>query len=243
MATAPSTKRFQSQAFPAEQRPLVEALNDVLTSAALAIGTLPAVVIRRFDVTMPDDWTTPALSGLWLAQSPVGYRKRPDGSIEFRGVLTGGAHGTTAIFTLPTALRPASLTLLPVAQSSASAPAGLLQVFATGEVVAPVVGSIQSGTSAYFSLDGVQFAAADLATPTLARPIQLAAGGLPSVNGLLALSCLDVTTTTPVAAPIPSVSWSANAPNGVPGVQINALPGLAGGRTYTLTVALVAGVV
>ncbi len=241
MARASSLTRLQPQDYPEAQSRLVNDLNPFLASINQALGGGLGFenlrqAVREITVTMPADATAPTLAGTWVAQTTVGYVKDVNGIVRLSGVLTGGTYGTTAIFTLPSDFCPAEFKPFPVAQSALSEPQGLLQIFATGEVVAPVVTSVQSGTSTYLSLEGVSFQAADNSAglPGAPFPITVSRGALAQVRSALVIDCYDWTSGSPVGAPYPSISWQPTAA----GISLTRLVGLSPNRTYKLRLLL-----
>jgi hypothetical protein len=246
MGRPSSLKRLVAADYPTEQRRLVNDLNPFLSSTSLALGGALTfdnmhAVVREFTVTAPALFTNvTTLGNLWTAlYGPIGYAKSSDGMVTLRGVLTGGTYGSTAIFTLPAAYCPSVTNIFPVAQSSLFEPAGVLQIFPTGEVVAPAVTSVQTGSSTYLSLDGVSFEASDNSAPT-PLSLNLTIGNLPQAGNLTVLSCLDVTSGTPVAAPFPAVAWQPAFVSGSPVAQIRSLVGLGADRRYKIRVVIYA---
>ncbi len=237
MARAATLKRLQANDYPPEVRRLVETVNAFFASTSDAIGTLPNLVVREITVTMPAAVAQPTLSGTWTTlYGTVGYTKTGT-TVALQGVLTGGTYGPTALFTLPSAFCPSAERLFPVAQSSAVyTPAGLLQVFPTGEVVAPAVTSVQTGQSVFLSLDGVTFQTSDGSPQALSTALNVTAGDLSSVTGVVAVACFDGTSGSPVAAPCPVVGWAPTAT----GIQITSLVGLSPSRRYTIRLVLAA---
>ncbi len=222
--------------YPPEQRRLVDALNPFLKSTTAALGRNPQILVREFTVTMPSISVAATLGGLWVAQTPVGCTKTGN-TVRLYGTATGGTYGTTALLNLPEAYAPDVLRLFTVAQSSLYQPAGQIQIFPSGAVVAPVITSVQSGVSTFLSLDGVSFDVGTAASaPGAPFPIALSTGDLKSVQGVEVWACHDVTTGSPVPAPYPALAWEPTAA----GINLTNLVGLVPGRRYTLRLVLFA---
>ncbi len=208
--------------------PFLTDVGNLLT--ALTFGNMPNVD-KTLAFTVPALLQEPAaLAGAWTALTTVGYYKDA-GRVWLQGILTGGTYGATPIFTLPAAYWPAETQTLSAAQSSLFEPAGRIAVSVDGEVVAPTITAVQSGVSTYLSLDGLSFPSSDpsLVSPGSPFPFLISTNTLGGpAKSLLILSCQDVTSGSPVAAPYPGVAW-------VPvtgGVQITQLVGLLPGRRY-----------
>ncbi len=235
MGQLPARRRLVASNYPPEQKALVDDLNPFLTDTgnlltALTFGNMPNVD-KTLAITVPARLVEPtSLAGAWSALTTIGYYKDA-GRVWLQGILTGGTYGTSAIFTLPETYWPAEIQALSAAQSSLFEPAGRVTVSTIGRVIAPTILSVQSGASTYLSLDGLSFPAADPSPVAPGSPFPFlistnALGG--PAKSLLVLSCQDVTSGSPVAAPYPGVAW-------VPvtgGVQITQLAGLLPERRY-----------
>ncbi len=235
MGQLPARRRLVASKYPPEQKTLVDDLNPFLTDTgnlltALTFGNMPNVD-KTLAITMPSVLVQPTLAGAWVASTTVGSYKA-NGRVWLQGKLTGGTYSdSVAVFNLPSDQWPDEVQYLTARQDSLFTPSGAVNVGVDGKVLAPVILSVQSGTSTYLSLDGLSFPAADPTPSVQGSPFPFlistnALGG--PAKSLLVLSCQDVTSGSPVAAPYPGVAW-------VPvtgGVQITQLAGLLPGRRY-----------
>lgn len=249
MSLAPQRTRVTAEDM-ADPKRAARALSPFLTDATAALNS--RLSLKNFPcldatvtVTMPERWLSPGPIGGWTKPNPayasVGYWKDASGTVHLRGVLSGGTYSNVdPIFTLPTAFAPASYVLLSAAQSSLFEPAGIIEVRTDGGIYAPVVTSVQSGTSTFISLDGLSFESADQSPqdPGNPFPILLNPSQLPPGNRVVSvLSCVD-TTTGVEAATVPAVRWDVQTYSGVPYVRILDFVGLLPSHTYRLRVAV-----
>lgn len=99
-------------------------------------------------------WTAPTFLNSWTNYgggfNPAGYYQDAMGRVHLRGLIAGGSLNTEA-FALPTSLAPAYQQLF---NAMASSGAVRVDVTTAGEVV---IGSGDSGTPTWLSLDGIQF--------------------------------------------------------------------------------------
>lgn len=248
MSLAPQRTRITREDMANPER-AARALSPVLTDVAgalnsrLSLRNVPSLD-KTIRVTMPERWLSPGvLSGGWVKPNPayasVGYWKDASGRVYLRGVLSGGTYSNSEpIFTLPSGFAPAKYALFSAAQSSVFEGAGVIEVRSDGGVYAPIVTSVQSGTSTYISLDGISFEAADLTPqdPGNPFPILLSTGGLPPGQRIVSVaSCVD-TTTGVAGATLPSVRWDVATFSGVPYVRLLDLVGLQPSRAYEIRV-------
>lgn len=246
MSRLPQTRRLVASDYESDDvQRLVGALNVFLTDTSDALRGLSAenlrCAVRTIDVTMPVRDVSPTLSGGWTGTAS--FRKDDSGLVRLAGSLSGGTYGSSAIFTLPAGYRPAANRSFEVVQTSLFTPAGRLNVLTTGEVVAPAVTSVQSGTSSELFLDGVVFLAADERPPVLGTPFPLlldVSEVREAPNALLVLGCEDWTGGSGVAAPYPDPSWDIVKTGGARQVRLSHLSGLVPGRRYRVRLAALA---
>lgn len=251
MNQSPQARRITAEDA-ADPARLARALSAFLddTSRSLASGlslSSFAALDNTITVTMPDRWLSVGSTGSWAKPSTAyyatGYWKDASGTVHLRGTLSNGTYGTTPIFTLPAGFRPAKNTLFSVAQSCPTYQgSGTVEVQSDGDVIAPAITSVQTGTSTYLSLDGISFEAADLSPQAAPAPfpILLSTAGLPAGNRVVAIaSCVDLTGGD-VAATVPAPRWDIAVVSGVPYARLLDLVGLQPARQYRLRVIVLA---
>lgn len=247
MARAPQARRIPLDGAPQEVSRVLDLLNPALTDLNIALtGGLTFENMQAFatdlNVAVPSVWTDATLSAGWTKPNPyyltTGYAKDFDGTVRLRGVLSGGTYSnSTPIFTLPAALAPAAYQLFVVAQSSVFEGPGTVEVRTDGGVYAPVVTSVQSGTSTYLSLDGISFRAGNTAPPPLASPFPLYvdASSLPAgPQSVFAVACTDYSSGSAAPAPLPAVGWESAQLGGKRVVKVSYLSGLSPERKYVV---------
>lgn len=190
-----------------------------------------------FDFTMPSRWTPLTLAGSWVAEAGFnepGYTVAPDGTVRLRGAVSGGAYGTT-IAVLPGGARPSKFLSVPVSQACALyEPVGVVSVKPTGVIEAPVVTSVQSGTSTFLSLEGITFDAAEPAATVPGSPFPLRAILLQgaTIGTVFVTGAEDTTGRRVQPAPVASVVWDVATTNGSRVFRVLDFPGLIPGHSY-----------
>ncbi len=238
MARAPQARQLDPREFPPEQRKLVEALSSVVTD----VGNLFAKGIT-FDgirglsadlqIAAPPNPSPAEFAGNWTAFSPVSYQ-RTGNRVFLDGIVYGGTYGATPIFTLPLGFHPAQTQVLYAVQSSLFTPAGLLEISTTGEVVAPTVTSVQSGTSAYLSLAGLSFETADApVSPGAPFPLLVKTPFKP--QEAFVTGCWD---SVGDPAPLPVLTWGVVLSGTELVLSVLALDGLIPESKYTVRLAV-----
>lgn len=220
---------------------LARLLGPFLTGATTAIGGLPQYVIRTLDVAMPDRWTQITLGSGW-AKGAVGYAnpaywRDSQGVVHLRGVATSGTYSNSVpAATLPQSCWPAKASLHAVVQRNATfEPAGIVEIQADGDVMAPVVTSVQTGTSTFLSFDGISFDAADQRPqpPVAPFPILFPFGLASTPKSVIPLSCID-TTDSPQLVACPGVRWDTALNGNTPMLRVLDLVGLMPTRRYRI---------
>jgi hypothetical protein len=190
---------------------LLRLLNDLQGQVGNAFGILPARVTRDIGFLAPARWIDASLVNSWVSYgsgyATPGFAKNEEGRVRLRGAAKLGTYGSSAIFTLPEAFRPPRAVSFPAVQSNATyEPAGRINISAAGVVTAPDITMVQTGTSDFFSLEGVEFDADDLSPPKLSTPIVLTNLGLSvPATRCIAVACVDQGSGLP--APLPRIAW------------------------------------
>jgi hypothetical protein len=247
MARAPQARRIPVEEATGDVARVLSYLNPAMTDLNVALtGGLTFANMQAFatelSVAVPSPWTTATLASGWVKPNPAyataGYYKDFDGTVRLRGVISGGTYSnSTPVFTLPASMAPASSRLFVVAQSSLTEGPGLVEVRSDGGVYAPVVTSIQSGTSTFLSLDGIAFEAGSIAPPPLGSPFPLYVDTTTLPSGPLsvfAVACTDYSSGSAAPAPLPQVGWNADQLGGRNVVKVSYLAGLLPGRKYVV---------
>lgn len=153
-----------------------------------------AAQVADIDVAPSSDWQTATYAGAWgtFAGPPAGmtaqYVKLENGLVRLRGLVVGGATGTT-VFTLPTDYAPDRQITLP-AETSALLSA-TVTIGTTGTVVVAF-----AGAPAWISLDAGTFVAADRhpeINDSTGQKVKLSLPAGRKVQGVQVLKARDVT--------------------------------------------------
>jgi hypothetical protein len=142
-----------------------------------AIGEYTVVVAApgqqaTLNITM-DGWHTvgaagePAFQNSWSSTGgiygPFQFRKNPEGKVQFRGTIQGGATNTS-VFTLPTGYRPPGYTYIPVLGDAGGA-GNYIGIDSAGVVVGTRAGSAIHASNVEFDTDTVLQTASVAAQP------------------------------------------------------------------------------
>lgn len=118
----------------------------------------PAFVAATRGLGYTGDWVAPTLQNSWVNYGSgfgdAGYRMRPGGIVELRGLVTGGTYGaagTTQAFTLPEGYRPSQRMFFGIHNTGNAM--GRIDIFDTNGRVQPSYGA------GYAVLDGITFLA------------------------------------------------------------------------------------
>lgn len=134
---------------------------ETLKGAALSVGDRVQVIGTRRSLLVLDQpapvgdtsWRAATFANAWVdygaGYNPAAYRKDVRGWVHLRGLVKSGTVGAT-IFNIPAGYRPAFRQLFVTISNSAI---GRCDVDTGGNVIA------QSGSNAWFSLDGLTFLA------------------------------------------------------------------------------------
>jgi len=196
-----------------------------------------AFEVRTVRITTPaTDWVTPALLNSWADNAGggevPGYRKDAAGKVWGRGHVKNGTLGLAA-FTLDSKYFPAGLKILPAVANNAG-------TFAAGELRISAAGSVTpfSGATTFFSLDAMEFDAADRTpVPLSCWPVDVELRRVTNPLGVTLLSVRDVTNPQASAATEPPLALGElkTVPVSATRVRLQNLPGLLLGRNYDVT--------
>jgi hypothetical protein len=240
----PEFRLFTREEFPDQPwiekllRPLNATLGQTIAGLrnGLTFGENLNAEVKQLDVTTHDEWLPLVLTVPWTAgvRAPQ-YRKRAR-RVEMRGTLTrNAATAGSVVFTLPTAAQPAQAAAhLPLAADSV-APA----LIVPGVPTAADAQVWFTGTPTAVHLDAVAYDAADATGGTNgAFPIKFKTKVRGRIAGVLLLRCVELDQRNEKIAPgIGSPAWEQDGES----VIIRDVPGLAGSKTYRLTLAVVGG--
>lgn len=191
--------------------------------------------IRQITLTTKDDWeSVTTFINSWLnydnaTYNAASYMKDGNGLVYLRGLIKDGTvntGGTGVAFVLPAALRPARTLYFPVASNGAY---GTCQIDSSGNVKA------YSGNSAWFSLEGIFFAASDRGMDENdVFPIEVK-HKLSTILFVKVGSCIDATE-EPRAQDGVEVSWTIGKDNTL---RVKNISGLTPGRSYKINLVIV----
>jgi len=250
MSKAPQLKRLSREDFVglspdvmAGVDKLIYALNPFLSDVTaglnrgLSFQENFAAVVKDVEFTVPDDWMpVQLLNGFSQAGSPdfpkvPAIRKADDGMVYVRGLLQRSStpSGYTDILMMPSSYAPET-GLYALARCFDGA----------GSVVALPGGTLQwrSGSTVSFSLDQVQWMAADRRPPAFPAPFPLILNvdELPAApSGCVVLRCLDITDKQIQPAPSPGIVWEPSTADSKKVLRLLRVQGLAVGRKYRVT--------
>lgn len=238
----PEFRPFAREDFPSEGAwvdKLIRPLNTVLGAVAaglgngLTLGENLNAEVRTLDITTRDEWLRPTLQNGWVdfgtPWEVAGYTKS-QGRVYLRGNVKSGTLGA-AIFTLPANCAPSAQATFAVVQDAAAG--------AFGQVIVNTAGAVTpiGGSNTFYGLDGVSFYVGG-SLPNPAFPVRFTTKVKGKVVGVLILRCVEIQgrNELPVNDSL-SAGWAQDGQS----VQLNSVAGLAGGKTYRLTLAILGG--
>jgi hypothetical protein len=240
----PEFRLFTREEFPDQPwiekllRPLNATLGQTIAGLrnGLTFGENLNAEVKQLDVTTNSEWLPLALTAPWTAGVRAPQHRKRARRVEMRGTLTrnAAAAGSVAL-TLPLAAQPAQAAAhLPLAADSV-APALIV-------LGAPSADAAQvwfTGTPTVVHLDAAAYDAADATGGANGCfPVKFKTNVRGKVAGLLLLRCVELDQRNEKIAPgIGSPAWEQDGES----IILRDVPGLAGSKTYRLTLAVVGG--
>jgi hypothetical protein len=236
----PEFRLFTREEFPDQPwiekllRPLNATLGQTIAGLrnGLTFGENLNAEVKQLDVTTRPEWTAITLTAPYTADVPAPQVRKRARRVEIRGfVIRNAAASGTPWATLPAEHRP---------EQACHFPANAGTNYAVHVLVESGVAAVYwAAAGPGISLDGIAYDAADATGGANGCfPVKFKTKVRGKVAGLLLLRCVELDQRNEKIAPgIGSPAWEQDGES----VILRDVPGLAGSKTYRLTLAVVGG--